>query len=149
MGAVMPPKRRPDPKKVGLVAVLGTLVATPLVWAATAAVALSVATAVWLGGGVNQPKVTLYPVIQPLTPPATGYITQDFYWVTTPNATAYRLWLDGVPMSIVKADPTMPMQGRSMSVSCSADHRFNVQGLNAASVGPLAPRPTYFSTGPC
>lgn len=130
-------------------------VAVVLAIAATAA-AISVtvdsrpAAASWLG--LTQGAISQAPPMQParqVAGPSGTVVPYELWWGTVFNATAYRLWLDGVPNSVVHADVTATTQGRTVAMACGTTHRWNVQGLNAHYVGPISPAPSYWTAAPC
>ena len=108
------------------------------------------ASASWLG--LTQGAIPSAPLMHPVEPVAgsTGtMISYVLWWDTVFNATAYRIWLDGIPSSVVAADVTARVQGRTVSLPCGTQHRWNVQGLNAHYVGRISPAPVYWTTAPC
>jgi hypothetical protein len=113
--------------------------------AATVTIANTTATASWLG--LSQPAVATPSAINAPTAYVGAVAPYEFKWSTIPTASAYRIWLDGKPISIVPAE-TGVTESRLLAVSCGVIHRWNVQGLNGKGVGPLAAKPVYF-TPPC
>jgi hypothetical protein len=145
----MPPKRRPNkPKRrwhpLWIAAAAALVLATAAV-AATVSISGSTASATWLG--LTQPKVTAAPAMNDPTM-TLGTVPYNFVWTTVPGATAYRIWLDGAPISVVRAEPGTA-EGRLMAVSCGVQHRWNIQGINGQSVGPIAAAPKYFTADAC
>lgn len=98
----------------------------------------AVASAFFLGGTHSKApsKLTNPPTIGPV--PTPKMIVETMTWEKVPDATAYRLWLDGIVISIT------PFNAVSLPVVCGVKHRINAQPLNNAGVAALIP-PTYFT----
>lgn len=110
----------------------------------TGGVTLTAAIAgILLIGGTHTAKPT--PIVTPTADsmPTPGYVSQVFRWIQSPDATGYRLYIDGVMSGQVPGTWT----GATMSISCGQQHRFNVQPFNNKGVAPFAP--PVLITVPC
>jgi hypothetical protein len=75
------------------------------------------------------------PVVAQLVP---GMVVQTFSWPKKAEATGYRLYLDGLVISLTPFDSVV------VPVTCGVKHRFNAQPYNNKGVAPLAP-PVYWT----
>jgi hypothetical protein len=126
----------------------------PVAIAATVTIAGLAAVAAWLGfGGTSSPKVTLAPANSPLVL-ATHVKVYTYAFTQPDNATAFQLWEDGAPFSIVPANfdsltkKLQTAQSRVVPLTCGGKHRLNARGLNGAGVGPLGV-PQYVTVPAC
>lgn len=134
--------------KILLAAVAAALVVVAAAVAATVSISSQTASATWLGL-TNAPVVAAPTLSDPtLVSSGNGVATYVMPWKTVINATAYRIWIDGKPTAVVPWDGG-PSQSRLMTFACGLSHRWNNQGLNGQSVGPIAAKPVYFTTAAC
>jgi hypothetical protein len=113
----------------------------PLAAAAIASVVITggTATALMLGGThTAAPPSAGTPVVAQEVP---DMVVQTFTWPKQADATGYRLYLDGVVISLTSFNSVV------VPVVCGVRHRFNAQPFNNKGVSPLAP-PAYW-TPPC
>lgn len=120
----------------------------------TVTLAAAVAAALFVGGSHSAPPPSLpASVTGGMNTPRYSVVT--FSWRLVPDATGYRLWLDGVPGVLQNAPAYVkPLAGQpapttstSLPVSCGVKHRINEQPFNNKGFAALVP-PLYV-TPPC
>jgi hypothetical protein len=93
--------------------------------------------ALMMGGEHSAAPATIpTPVYDGNTVP--GFVVQVFRWQASPEATGYRLFLDGKVISLVNYTAS------SIAIQCGVPHRFNVQPFNNKGVAKL-PTPVYLT----
>ena len=109
------------------------------VTAVSVTIAGGTATALMVGGEHTGPPAPIKtPTVGYAAP---GFIAQNFAWDKSPDATGYRIYLDGKVAGLVNYNGSM------LSITCGVQHRFNAQPFNNKGFAKLAP-PVYV-TAPC
>lgn len=93
--------------------------------------------ALFLGGSPSAPPAPIA-TPQPDLVTVPGMVSQVFRWTASPDATGYRLFLDGASAGNVPGTWT----ATQLSIKCGTRHRFNAQPFNNRGLAPLAP-PVY------
>jgi len=107
--------------------------------AATAVtIPLALASALLVGGEhAAAPASIRTPVIGAIYP---GYVSQEVKWDAQPDASGFKLFLNGVVIGLVPGKQVASL----LAVQCGKQHRFNAQPFNNKGQAPLAP-PLYFT----
>lgn len=129
----MPPVTRLPPRRPARLAAIAASVAVTISGA--------VATALYLGGTHTGPPAPLSASVAG-GQNVPGYAVVSFSWKASPDATGYRVWVDGTPDPLIGA-----YTATTLPVSCGVKHRINVQPFNNKGFAALVP-PLYV-TSPC
>lgn len=93
--------------------------------------------ALFLGGSPSAPPAPIA-TPQPDLVTVPGQVSQIVRWNASPEATGYRVYLDGAIVGNVPGTWT----SAQFAIKCGVKHRFNVQPFNNKGLAPLAP-PVY------